>query len=195
VGGHKVHLRTGEYADGTLGEIFIDMFKEGAAYRSMVNCFAVAISIGLQYGVPLEKFVDAFTFTRFEPAGMTDHPNIKVSTSIVDYIFRVLGMEYLGRTDFVQVKPENLLARPEALGLLQQERLNAQEQTSQTHLDLPLRPLKSVVDPELASSMVRAEQLKSLMGDAPFCSNCGSITIRNGSCYKCDNCGNSEGWS
>jgi ribonucleoside-diphosphate reductase alpha chain len=184
VGGHKVHLRTGEYADGTLGEIFIDMFKEGAAYRSMVNCFAVAISVGLQHGVPLEKFVDAFTFTRFEPAGMTDHPNIKVSTSIVDYIFRVLGMEYLGRTDFVQVKPDNLLARPE------------QQQTSQqTRLDFPTQPIKSVVDPELASSMVRAEQLKSLMGDAPFCSNCGSITIRNGSCYKCDNCGNSEGCS
>jgi ribonucleoside-diphosphate reductase alpha chain len=185
VGGHKVHLRTGEYADGTLGEIFIDMFKEGAAYRSMVNCFAVAVSIGLQYGVPLEKFVEAFTFTRFEPAGMTNHPNIKVATSIVDYIFRVLGMEYLGRTDFVQVKPDaasKLITRPEQMAL-------------QGRLDLPELPVKSVVDPELAASMVRAEHLKSLMGDAPFCSNCGSITIRNGSCYKCDNCGNSEGCS
>jgi ribonucleoside-diphosphate reductase alpha chain len=184
VGGHKVYLRTGEYEDGSLGEIFIDMFKEGAAYRSMVNCLAVAVSVGLQYGVPLEKFVEAFTFTRFEPAGTTDHPNVKICTSIPDYIFRVLGMEYLGRTDFVQVKPE----LPSASG-------GPANQVVQKRLDLKEVPLKSVVDPELASSMIRAEQLKSLMGDAPFCSSCGSITIRNGSCYKCDNCGNSEGCS
>jgi ribonucleoside-diphosphate reductase alpha chain len=185
VGGHKVYLRTGEYEDGTLGEIFIDMFKEGAAYRSMVNCLAVAVSVGLQYGVPLEKFVEAFTFTRFEPAGMTDHPNVKVCTSILDYIFRVLGMEYLGRTDFVQVKPEEstFLSRPD------------QQRVFQQKLSLEEVPLKSFVDPELSTAMVRAEQLKSMMGDAPFCSSCGSITIRNGSCYKCDNCGNSEGCS
>jgi ribonucleoside-diphosphate reductase alpha chain len=184
VGGHKVYLRTGEYEDGSLGEIFIDMFKEGAAYRSMVNCLAVAVSVGLQYGVPLEKFVEAFTFTRFEPAGVTDHANVKVCTSIPDYIFRVLGMEYLGRTDFVQVKPneKEMQTKPGA-------------QVIQRKLPLAEVPVKSVVDPELASSLVRAEQLKSLMGDAPFCSNCGSITIRNGSCYKCDNCGNSEGCS
>ncbi len=104
--GHKIYLRTGEYADGTLGEIFIDMHKEGAAFRSLMNCFAIAISKGLQYGVPLEEFVDTFTFQRFEPQGMVEgHPNIKMSTSIIDYVFRVLGYEYLGRTDFVQVKP------------------------------------------------------------------------------------------
>lgn len=106
IAGHKVYLRTGEYEDGSIGEVFIDMHKEGAAYRSMMNCFAIAVSLGLQYGVPLEEFVNKFTFTRFEPSGMVDgHPNIKIATSIVDYIFRVLGMEYLGRTDFVQVKP------------------------------------------------------------------------------------------
>nr|HPM41446.1 vitamin B12-dependent ribonucleotide reductase [bacterium] len=105
VGGHKVYLRTGEYEDGGLGELFIDMHKEGAAFRSMMNCFAIAVSLGLQYGVPLEEYVDCFTFTRFEPQGVCDHPNVKMATSVIDYIFRVLGMEYLGRTDFVQVKP------------------------------------------------------------------------------------------
>lgn len=109
MGGHKVYLRTGEYEDGTLGEIFIDMHKEGAAFRGMMNCFAVAISKGLQYGVPLEEFVDTFTFTRFAPQGMVaGHPNIKMATSILDYIFRVLGLEYLGRTDLVHVKPSEL---------------------------------------------------------------------------------------
>ena len=105
VGGHKVYLRTGEYEDGTLGEIFIDMHKEGAAFRSMMNCFAIAVSLGLQYGVSLKEFVDVFTFTRFEPQGAVEHPNIKFATSVIDYIFRVLGMEYLGMTDFVHKKP------------------------------------------------------------------------------------------
>ncbi len=104
VAGHKVYLRTGEYEDGTLGEIFIDMHKEGAAFRSMIHSFAIAVSKGLQYGVPLEEFVDSFTFVRFEPQGLVaGHPNIKLATSVIDYVFRVLGMEYLGRTDLVQV--------------------------------------------------------------------------------------------
>jgi ribonucleoside-diphosphate reductase alpha chain len=77
VSGHKIFIRTGEYADGNLGESLIDMYKEGAAYRSLLNCFAIAVSIGLQYGVPLEKFVNSFTFTRFAPQGITDHPNIR----------------------------------------------------------------------------------------------------------------------
>jgi ribonucleoside-diphosphate reductase alpha chain len=105
VAGHTIFVRTGEYEDGALGEIFVDMHKEGAAFRSLMNCFAIAVSIGLQYGVPLEEYVEKFTFTRFEPAGFVDHPNIKQCASIVDYIFRLLGMEYLGRTDFVQVPP------------------------------------------------------------------------------------------
>jgi ribonucleoside-diphosphate reductase alpha chain len=109
VGGHKVYLRTGEFEDGTLGEIFVDMHREGAAFRSLMNCFAIAISLGLQYGVPLEEFVEAFVFTRFEPNGpVADHQNIKMSTSIVDYMFRELALSYLGRTDLVQVKPEDL---------------------------------------------------------------------------------------
>jgi ribonucleoside-diphosphate reductase alpha chain len=107
VGGHKVYLRTGEYGDGRLGEIFIDMHKEGAGFRAMMNNFAIAVSVGLQYGVPLEEFVEAFTFTRFEPAGMVQgNDSIKNATSILDYIFRELAVSYLDRTDLAHVKPQ-----------------------------------------------------------------------------------------
>ena len=106
VGGHKVYLHTGEYEDGRLGEIFIDMHKEGAAFRSLMNNFAIAISIGLQYGVPLEEFVEAFTFTRFEPAGLViGNDSIKNATSVLDYIFRELAVSYLGRNDLAHVTP------------------------------------------------------------------------------------------
>ncbi len=109
VGGHKVYLRTGEYEDGALGELFIDMHKEGAAFRSLMNNFAIAISLGLQYGVPLEEYVDAFTFTRFEPAGMVQgNDTIKSATSILDYIFRELAVSYLGRSDLAHVNPEDI---------------------------------------------------------------------------------------
>jgi len=116
VGGHKVYLRTGEYDDGTLGEIFVDMHKEGAAFRSLMNNFAIAISIGLQYGVPLEEFVEAFTFTRFEPSGMVEgNETIKMSTSILDYVFRELAISYLGRDDLAHVQPHDLSI--DALGI------------------------------------------------------------------------------
>ena len=106
VGGHKVYLRTGEYDDGRLGEIFIDMHKEGAALRSFINNFAIAVSLGLQYGVPLEEYVDAFTFTRFEPSGpVQGNDSIKYSTSILDYVFRELAVSYLGRFDLAHVDP------------------------------------------------------------------------------------------
>ncbi|MGQ0443900.1 MAG: vitamin B12-dependent ribonucleotide reductase, partial [Beijerinckiaceae bacterium] len=109
VGGHKVYLRTGEYGDGRLGEIFIDMHKEGAAFRSLMNNFAIAISVGLQYGVPLEEYVDAFTFTRFEPAGLVQgNDAIKNATSILDYIFRELAISYLGRTDLAHIDPSDI---------------------------------------------------------------------------------------
>ena len=109
IGNHKIYLRTGEYEDGTLGEIFLDMHKEGAAFRSMTNCFAIAISLGLQHGVPLEEFVDAFVFTRFEPNGMVQgNPHIKMSTSLIDYIFRELAVTYLGRFDLAHVEQEDL---------------------------------------------------------------------------------------
>ena len=115
VGGHKVYLRTGEYEEGGLGEIFIDMHKEGAAFRSLMNNYAIAISIGLQYGVPLEEFVDAFTFTRFEPSGLVEgNEAIKMATSVLDYIFRELAVSYLGRTDLAHATPEDV--RPESMG-------------------------------------------------------------------------------
>jgi ribonucleoside-diphosphate reductase alpha chain len=115
VGGHKVYLRTGEYEDGSLAEIFIDMHKEGSAFRSLMNNFAIAISIGLQYGVPLEEFVEAFTFTRFEPSGLVEgNDTIKMSTSLIDYVFRELAISYLGRNDLAHVQPADLT--PDTVG-------------------------------------------------------------------------------
>ena len=115
VGGHKVYLRTGEYENGRMGEMFIDMHKEGAAFRSLMNNFAIAISIALQYGVPLEEFVEAFTFTRFEPSGIVEgNETIKMATSILDYIFRELAVSYLGRNDLAHVEPQDLA--PDAVG-------------------------------------------------------------------------------
>jgi len=193
VGGQKVYLRTGEYADGSLGEIFIDIHKEGAAFRSMMNCFAIAVSLGLQYGVPLEEFVNVFTFTRFEPQGLVDHPNIKLSTSIVDYLFRVLGMEYLGMTEFVQIPPA-----PEDLQVHKRAIASA-AQPSVIEAPPPAKepaPQASVVKKNTALHAAGAnEHLSSMMGDAPFCTNCGHVTVRSGSCYKCLNCGNSMGCS
>jgi ribonucleoside-diphosphate reductase alpha chain len=118
IGGQKVYVRTGNYADGGLGEIFIDMHKEGATMRSMTNSFAIAISLGLQHGVPLQEYVDAFTFSNFAPNGVViGHPNIKHASSIIDYIFRLLALEYLGRTDLVQVAPSGAVEKP-AVSLL-----------------------------------------------------------------------------
>ena len=115
VGGHKVYLRTGEYEDGRVGEIFVDMHKEGAAFRSLMNNFAIAISIGLQYGVPLEEFVEAYTFTRFEPSGLVEgNDAIKMSTSVLDYIFREVAISYLGRNDLAHVEQSDL--RPDGVG-------------------------------------------------------------------------------
>ncbi len=115
VGGHKVFLRTGEYGDGTLGEIFIDMHKEGAAFRSLMNCFAIAVSVGLQHGVPLEKYVDLFVFSRFEPNGLVmGNDRIKMATSVIDYLFRELAVSYLGRNELAQISEEDL--RADAVG-------------------------------------------------------------------------------
>ena len=183
VAGQKMYLRTGEYDDGKLGEIFIDTFKEGASYRSLLNCFAVAVSIGLQYGVPLEKYVDSFTFTRFDPSGFTTHPNIRTCTSIVDFIFRVLGMEYLGRTDFVHVEPKTTqLMENTAKGKITEAIMNEATDTNQ-------------IETMPASANSLNDQLKSMMGDAPLCGTCGHVTVRNATCYKCLNCGNSMGCS
>ncbi|OGW72492.1 MAG: ribonucleoside-diphosphate reductase, adenosylcobalamin-dependent [Omnitrophica bacterium GWA2_52_12] len=199
VGGQKVYLRTGEYEDGRLGEIFIDMHKEGAAFRSMMNCFAIAVSLGLQYGVPLEEFVNVFTFTRFEPQGSVDHPNIKYATSVVDYMFRMLGMEYLGRTDFCQVPPEaDVLQVNQAKNKLEAKTLEVQPKTAKANrlTAEKQRPTEAGSDHVAGGqASVLDEHLSSMMGDAPFCNGCGHVTVRSGSCYKCMNCGNSMGCS
>jgi ribonucleoside-diphosphate reductase alpha chain len=111
ISGHSIFIRTGEYEDGSLGEIFLDMHKEGAAFRSLLNSFAITVSLGLQYGVPLEEYVDAFTFSRFEPNGMVQgHDYVKMATSVIDYIFRDLAISYLKRSELGQIKPEDLVA-------------------------------------------------------------------------------------
>jgi ribonucleoside-diphosphate reductase alpha chain len=143
VGGHKVYLRTGEYGDGTLGEIFIDMHKEGAGFRAMMNNFAIAVSVGLQYGVPLEEFVDAFTFTKFEPAGMVQgNDSIKNATSILDYIFRELAVSYLDRTDLAHVKPEG--AAFDDIGRGQDEGVANVREMSESAANRSLEVLKQV---------------------------------------------------
>ena len=143
VGGHKVYLRTGEYQDGKLGEIFIDMHKEGAGFRAMMNNFAIAVSVGLQYGVPLEEFVDAFTFTKFEPAGMVQgNDSIKQATSILDYIFRELAVSYLDRTDLAHVKPAG--ASFDDLGRGEEEGKSNVKEPSETAASKSLEVLKQI---------------------------------------------------
>jgi len=195
VGGHQIFLRTGEYEDGRLGEIFIDMHKEGATLRSLLNCFAISVSMGLQYGVPLEDYVNKFTFTRFEPQGFVDHPNIKSATSLLDYVFRVLGMEYLGKTDFVHVKPaaEDLAINKPLDALSLSTAAPAPESKPQSDELIPNQmdlPLERAVRVDALSA-----QLSKMMGDAPMCDACGHVTVRNGSCYRCLNCGSSMGCS
>jgi ribonucleoside-diphosphate reductase alpha chain len=203
VGGHKIFLRTGEYEDGHLGEIFIDMHKEGAAFRSLMNCFAMSVSVGLQYGVPLQTYVDQFTFTRFEPQGPVEgHPNVKFATSIVDFIFRALGVEYLQRYDLAHIKPEiDGQAPPEPPSLRQLPHAIEPTLTGDT---APLPHTREATARSAAMSETLGDsatgspldaQLDTMMGDAPVCDVCGHITVRNGACYKCLNCGNSMGCS
>ncbi|MGQ0722954.1 MAG: vitamin B12-dependent ribonucleotide reductase [Candidatus Eiseniibacteriota bacterium] len=206
VGGHKVYLRTGEYDEGELGEIFIDMHKEGAAFRSMMNCFAIAVSLGLQYGVPLEEFVDVFTFTRFEPHGHTDHPNVRFSTSVIDYVFRVLAMEYLGRDDLVQVPPTANHDRVEGQIAEAGAEAKAEDKASRP------KPAARVTDStanghgngnghghgnggQWRPTSGVTELLNRVSKDAPFCDSCGHLTVRNAACYKCLNCGQAVGCS
>lgn len=164
--GQKLYIRTGEYPDGRLGEVFLDFGKPGSPVQELLNCLSITVSLGLQYGVPLEDLVDRLTFTRFEPSGTVRHPRVKQASSVVDLIFRVLGLEYLGRADLAHVAPEpvNELATAAVAAVqVQGDSLDA--------------------------------HLSRLMGDAPFCAHCGHVTVRSGSCYKCLNCGNSMGCS
>jgi ribonucleoside-diphosphate reductase alpha chain len=176
IGGHSIYLRTGQYLDGTLGEIFLDMHKEGAAFRSLLNSFAIAISIGLQYGVPLEEYVDAFTFTRFEPNGVVSgHDNIKMTTSVLDFIFRDLALAYLGRSDLVQVRPDDLIA------------------TSTMANGGPHHGSGNGNGTE-ADGEIQIAKMKGYEGDP--CPVCGNFTlVRSGTCMRCDTCGSTTGCS
>ncbi|MGZ3880244.1 MAG: vitamin B12-dependent ribonucleotide reductase [Flavisolibacter sp.] len=196
INGQTIFLRTGEYSDGTVGEIFIDMAKEGATMRSMLNCFAIAVSIGLQYGVPLEEYVEKFVFTKFDPAGFVEHPNIKSSTSIVDFIFRLLGYEYLSRTDLVHV-----LDKPEVMntGEAAWDEPVKQPELSSVRVVASAQPAVTKAHTHVHKNGAGMDAVnvaaKSMQSDAPACNTCGHITIRSGTCYKCLNCGNSMGCS
>jgi len=199
INGQTLFLRTGEYSDGTLGEIFIDMAKEGATMRSLLNCFAIAVSIGLQYGVPLEEYVEKFVFTRFEPSGMVQHPNIKSTTSIVDFIFRALAYDYLGRTDLVHVldQPGNRIADGEE-GEWSEDSPTIGERTYEMSEVRVVAAAPKVEENGSAMSQgldVVNVAAKNMQSDAPACNVCGHITVRSGTCYKCLNCGNSLGCS
>jgi ribonucleoside-diphosphate reductase alpha chain len=208
IGGHSLFLHSGEYEDGRLGEIFIDMHREGAAFRSLLNSFAIAISLGLQYGVPLDEFVDAFVFSKFEPNGMVQgHGNIKMVTSVIDYIFRDLAINYLGRTDLAQVKPEDL----NSTDVKSHENMNKEADEP----DKYYKGFREVWEKAIATGVIGQHALKDdnyisngenisdeiykarqkgYEGDP--CPSCGSFTlIRNGTCMKCDNCGNTTGCS
>ncbi len=221
VGGHKIYLRTGEYEDGTLGEIFLDMHKEGAAFRSLMNCFAIAISLGLQHGVPLEEFVEAFVFTRFEPNGPVKlNDRIKMATSIIDYIFRELAVTYLDRYDLAQVQPEDLRMDsvkkddqdPECTD--EEADIQALQSASIIADKFPSRhdagngakgngqgnghAVAHHVEITRESLTVMAvrdtARLKGYEGDP--CPECKQFTmVRNGTCLKCVNCGATSGCS
>lgn len=187
IAGQKIFVRTGEYEDGSIGEIFIDMHKAGSTMRGMLDAFAVAVSLGLQHGVPLEKYVNSLTFTRFEPSGVVDHPNIKMATSVIDYIFRLLGMEYLERTDFVQNPPK----KEELRATINRERRknwqDHQQETKEEALNKEFQAPQSNVENNLDA--IRASS------GAPLCIECGGMTKRNGSCYVCLDCGATTGCS
>ena len=198
INGQTIFLRTGEYGDHTLGEIFIDLAKEGSTLRSLMNCFAIAVSVGLQYGVPLEEFVEKFVFTKFEPAGMVDHPNIRTTTSIIDFVFRCLAYEYLDRTDLVHV-----LDKPEVMNTGQDEWDDTPEKPELSDVRVVASssaPAAAPAPKSQKAAAVKAESstqefMKSMQSDAPACNTCGHITVRSGTCYKCLNCGNSMGCS
>lgn len=182
IAGHNIYVRTGEYDDGSIGELFIDMYKEGAPFRSLMNSFAIAISIALQHGTPLERFVDTFTFTRFEPSGMvTGDPHIKNSTSVLDYIFRMLAIEYLGRTDLAHIKPESAKE-------IEIKAISKNDKVKKILID----PVRRVVEKNL--DQVKDARMKGYTGEQ--CSTCGSMKVRqNGTCSVCEECGTTSGCS
>ena len=214
IGNHSVYLRTGEYENGQLGEIFIDMHREGAAFRSLMNCFAIAISLGLQHGVPLEEFVDAFVYTRFEPNGVViGNQNIKMTTSIIDYIFRELAVTYLGMSDLAHIEREaELKTSPiDSISKLEKEAdFDEEEIYSERIIEEPNPKTDPIQQKPVPSGITQASsrakqkdgnhervkeaRLKGFTGDV--CESCGSFTmVRNGTCLKCTTCGETSGCS
>ncbi len=198
IGGHSLFLRTGEYPDGSLGELFLDMHREGAAFRSLLNSFAIAVSLGLQYGVPLEEYVDAFVFTRFEPNGVVQgHDNIKITTSVLDFIFRDLALSYLRRTDLAQVKPDDLIAtttngrttEPGAEPAAKPGDNGGAGQPSTAEVKVPVAAGAAAQEDSLTLARIQGYE-----GDP--CPVCGHLTlVRNGTCLKCLTCGSTTGCS
>jgi len=202
IGGHSIFIRTGEYEDGNLGEIFLDMHKEGAAFRSLLNSFAIAVSLGLQYGVPLEEYVDAFTFSRFEPSGIVQgHEYVKMATSVIDYIFRDLAISYLKRADLGQVKPEDLLTTgtktdSQAESGEKARAASGLKTPAANPAKTPPQQTKAESAPPPSGDAAKAMQarIKGYEGDP--CPACGSFTlVRSGTCMKCDTCGGTTGCS
>ncbi len=236
VAGHEGYITVGLYDDGRPGELFITMAKEGSTIGGLMDCFGTAVSMSLQYGVPLEVYVSKFSHTRFEPMGHTKNPDIRIAKSIVDYIFRWLGIEFLaGYREAMQghTTAEGPAAgEPPALGDAETEPRLAATRAGEpanregspaaaTAKAEPARPRQPARQSEPAKKTAakianaslleragvmqvdlnggnfatRAEQFASFQTDAPSCDNCGAITVRNGNCYLCHNCGNSMGCS
>jgi len=219
IGGQSVYLRTGEYENGQLGEIFIDMHREGAAFRSLLNCFAISISLGLQHGVPLEEFVDAFVFTKFEPSGMVNgNPHVKMSTSVIDYIFRELAVTYLGREDLAhvpadQIESRNLRPTADANPEVDSTEFDrdtsnnvtarAPEETSEPAPSMADTSQTAVESKTAQETVVKSDSYESEYDKAKqmgytgeACPECGSMTmVRNGTCMKCITCGSTTGCS
>ncbi|MCX8500796.1 MAG: vitamin B12-dependent ribonucleotide reductase, partial [Alphaproteobacteria bacterium] len=203
VGGHKIYLRTGHYENGKLAEIFIDMHKEGSSFRSLMNSFAIAISLGLQYGVPLEEFVDAFVFTRFEPSGIvTGNDRIKMATSVVDYIFRELAVNYLGRYDLAHATerdndPDTIGQGSDYEGLPEITPKGAEEPSQPSFSRSRSTESSPQSHQSVAEATIDSNQKARLMGyTGDSCSECGNFAmVRNGSCLRCTNCGTTTGCS
>jgi ribonucleoside-diphosphate reductase alpha chain len=221
IGGQSVYLRTGEYENGQLGEIFIDMHREGAAFRSLMNCFAISISLGLQHGVPLEEFVDAFVFTKFEPSGsVIGNPHIKMTTSVIDYIFREMAVTYMGREDLAHVRPEEIMNRtlrpidtPDidvikpAAPMAPSSSVTpatyntsdapaAKKNTPKVEVEGGGIPARSDTGAKPSQFIAKYNQAKQMGYTGDICGDCGSMTmVRNGTCLKCETCGATSGCS
>jgi len=192
IAGNTIYLRTGEYEDGTLGEIFLDMHREGASFRSLMNCFAIAISLGLQYGVPLDEFVDAFVFTKFEPSGIVNgNHHIKMVNSVVDYVFRELAIAYLGRHDLAHVKPNKSCKHDSDDN---KKNLITQKQKKNENDNPGKKNTVTLFEKNNISNLISESKAKGYNGEV--CRNCHQFTlVRNGSCLRCETCGETTGCS